>query len=93
MLWKCSTLPLKNVRRLNLHVLKANLTHRCSPPVIATVHTATAEDVDDAVKAASKAFENTWGLNVAGSERGRLLYKLADVSRQGLPGLDMRDQG
>jgi hypothetical protein len=47
---------------------------------ITTVHTASPADVDLAVKAARTAFETTWGTNVPGSERGRLLYKFADVS-------------
>ncbi|KAI5474405.1 aldehyde dehydrogenase, mitochondrial [Pseudohyphozyma bogoriensis] len=36
-------------------------------------------DVDKAVKAARKAFETTWGRNVAPAERAALLYKLADL--------------
>lgn len=39
----------------------------------------TAEDVDRAVAAAHDAFENSWGLNVHGTERGRLLVRLADL--------------
>jgi acyl-CoA reductase-like NAD-dependent aldehyde dehydrogenase len=38
-----------------------------------------AEDVDAAVKAARTAFKTTWGLNVPGSVRGKLLNKLADL--------------
>lgn len=48
--------------------------------LITAVHTADADDIEFAVKAAREAFETTWGLNVAGAERGRLLYKFADVS-------------
>jgi aldehyde dehydrogenase (NAD+) len=42
------------------------------------IQTATKEDVDDAVAAARHAFENTWGTNVSGQERGQLLFALAD---------------
>lgn len=48
--------------------------------IITSVHTADANDIELAVTAAREAFETTWGLNVAGVERGRLLYKFADVS-------------
>ncbi|ORX35562.1 aldehyde dehydrogenase domain-containing protein [Kockovaella imperatae] len=40
---------------------------------------ATKDDVDRAVKAARKAFETTWANNVTAAERGRLLFKLADL--------------
>lgn len=43
---------------------------------ITTIAGATAKDVDLAVKAADKAFKTSWGLNVSGSERARLLEKL-----------------
>ncbi|BEI97363.1 hypothetical protein CcaverHIS631_0209520 [Cutaneotrichosporon cavernicola] len=46
--------------------------------VIATVQTASKEDVDIAVKAAREAFETTWGTECSGQERGRLLFALAD---------------
>ncbi|KAG0151267.1 hypothetical protein CROQUDRAFT_37076 [Cronartium quercuum f. sp. fusiforme G11] len=36
------------------------------------------EDVHAAALAARECFENEWGTNVTGTERGRLLYKLAD---------------
>lgn len=36
-------------------------------------------DVDEAVKAARKAFKSTWGKNVGPEERSRLLNKLADL--------------
>ncbi|TIA89643.1 hypothetical protein E3P99_01983 [Wallemia hederae] len=39
----------------------------------------TAEDVDRAVKAAQDAAENRWGQNVHGTERGRLLIRLAEL--------------
>jgi aldehyde dehydrogenase (NAD+) len=40
---------------------------------------ASAKDIDIAVAAARKAFRTTWGKNVTGTERGRLLNKLADL--------------
>ncbi|KIP10902.1 hypothetical protein PHLGIDRAFT_115040 [Phlebiopsis gigantea 11061_1 CR5-6] len=47
--------------------------------VITKVAAANAEDVDIAVKAAKQAFKTSWGLKVPGHQRGRLLYKLADL--------------
>jgi len=47
--------------------------------VIANVAEATENDVDRAVDAAEKAFETVWGEHTPGSERGRLLMKLADL--------------
>lgn len=38
--------------------------------------------MNTAVKAARRAFETTWGMNAAGSLRGRLLNKLADLMEQ-----------
>jgi aldehyde dehydrogenase (NAD+) len=35
--------------------------------------------VDAAVAAAREAFETTWGSNKSGTERGQLLYKLAQA--------------
>lgn len=46
---------------------------------IATVDTASQDDIDAAVAAARKCFETTWGTNTAGTERGRLLLKFADA--------------
>ncbi|CAK9782169.1 putative aldehyde dehydrogenase [Cutaneotrichosporon oleaginosum] len=64
--------------------------------VIATIQTATPEDVDDAVAAARNAFENTWGTNVSGQERGQLLFALADQVEQNierLAALEVVDAG
>jgi acyl-CoA reductase-like NAD-dependent aldehyde dehydrogenase len=77
--WMSITLLPKSVRTLLDTIRRAKIDF-ITTVVIATVHTASAEDVDLAVKAASEAFETTWGLNVSGAERGRLLYKFADVS-------------
>ncbi|CAG8633855.1 9379_t:CDS:2 [Paraglomus brasilianum] len=51
--------------------------------VITTVAEASANDIDIAVNAAENAFENVWK-HVSSSERGRLLYKLADLIRRDL---------
>ena len=41
--------------------------------------TGSAKDVDIAVAAAREAFNTTWGKNVSGFERSKLLNKLADL--------------
>lgn len=38
-----------------------------------------ANDIDVAVKAASRAYKTSWGLKTPGQQRGRLLYLLADL--------------
>jgi aldehyde dehydrogenase (NAD+) len=47
--------------------------------VITRVAEGTAKDVDRAVAVAKHTFETSWGLKVPGSQRGRLLNKLADL--------------
>nr|BAV14019.1 aldehyde dehydrogenase [Pholiota microspora] len=47
--------------------------------IIASVVAGSAKDIDIAVAAARKAFNTTWGKNVTGWERSRLLNKLADL--------------
>lgn len=47
--------------------------------ILATVHSASEQDIDLAVKAAKSASETTWGTNAPGSERARLMNKLADL--------------
>jgi len=44
------------------------------------------KDIDLAVAAARKAFNTAWGKKVTGTERGRLIYKLADLMER-----DMQD--
>lgn len=39
----------------------------------------TSQDIDLAVRAAQRAYDISWGLRVPGTERGALLYKLADL--------------
>ncbi|KAF9569015.1 aldehyde dehydrogenase [Agrocybe pediades] len=46
---------------------------------ICSVVAASAKDIDVAVSAARQAFKTTWGKNVTGFERSRLLNKLADL--------------
>jgi len=41
--------------------------------------TGSKKDIDVAVAAARRAFNTTWGKNVTGFERSRLLNKLADL--------------
>jgi aldehyde dehydrogenase (NAD+) len=47
--------------------------------VITQISEGTAKDVDLAVEAAQKASDTTWGNNIPGSQRGKLLNKLADL--------------
>ncbi|KAF7352867.1 Aldehyde dehydrogenase [Mycena venus] len=47
--------------------------------VICSVSSASEKDIDIAVAAARKAFNTTWGKNVTGWERSRLINKLADL--------------
>ncbi|CAO1630968.1 unnamed protein product [Sympodiomycopsis kandeliae] len=49
---------------------------------IAQVSEASAKDIDVAVKAARKAYVESWGEKVPGSERGRILQRLADLIEQ-----------
>jgi betaine-aldehyde dehydrogenase len=55
--------------------------------VIAEVPDAGAKDVDRAVAAAKEAFENSPWASTTAQERGRVLFKLAEVVRQNLPAL------
>ncbi|KAF9006467.1 NAD-aldehyde dehydrogenase [Cyathus striatus] len=47
--------------------------------VLCTVVSASTKDIDVAVAAARKAFNTSWGKNVTGFERSRLINKLADL--------------
>ncbi|KAG5644070.1 hypothetical protein DXG03_009160 [Asterophora parasitica] len=58
------------------------LIHAVNPAtedVICSVVAASAKDIDIAVAAARNAFKTTWGKNVTGFERSRLINKLADL--------------
>jgi aldehyde dehydrogenase (NAD+) len=64
--------------------------------VITSVSEGTRKDVDVAVATAQKAFEESWGLKVPGSERGKLLMRLADLIEQNaeeLAALEALDNG
>ena len=53
-------------------------------------------DVDRAVAAADKAFHSTWGTNVPGFERGKFLFKLAELMERDidiLASLEALDNG
>ena len=47
--------------------------------VITKIASGTSKDIDIAVEVARKAYKTAWGLKIPGSERGRLLDKLADL--------------
>ena len=47
--------------------------------MVTSVAEGTAKGVDRAVVAAKRAFDNSWGPKVPGSERGKLLSTLADL--------------
>ena len=46
---------------------------------ITKVSAGNGKDIDIAVEAARKAYKTSWGLKVPGSERGKLLHKLAEL--------------
>ncbi|KAI0298763.1 aldehyde dehydrogenase [Multifurca ochricompacta] len=50
--------------------------------VVTSIAEGTPDDVNRAVKAAKRAFDESWGLKVPGSQRGKLLNKLADLFEQ-----------
>ncbi|KEI42001.1 uncharacterized protein L969DRAFT_91469 [Mixia osmundae IAM 14324] len=63
---------------------------------LGTVQTANQADVDNAVAIARECFETTWGTNTAGTERGRLMFKLADLmdaATEELAAIECADSG
>ncbi|KAF9261278.1 aldehyde dehydrogenase [Marasmius fiardii PR-910] len=58
---------------------KIDLENLATGKVITSVSAGSDKDVDIAVEAALKAYKTSWGFKVPGSERGRLLNKLADL--------------
>ncbi|PPQ64575.1 hypothetical protein CVT26_001973 [Gymnopilus dilepis] len=50
--------------------------------VITKVSVGTKKDVDLAVQAAKKAFKESWGYKCPGGQRGRLLYRLAELMEE-----------
>jgi acyl-CoA reductase-like NAD-dependent aldehyde dehydrogenase len=71
----------------------------CAPAngkVICKVAEGTPADIDRAVKVARHTFETKWGLKSSGSERGKLLNRLADLMEQradDLAALEALDNG
>ncbi|KAF9261848.1 aldehyde dehydrogenase [Marasmius fiardii PR-910] len=63
---------------------KIDVVNPATGKVITSVAGGTDKDVDKAVEAAKKAFKTKWGYKVPGSERGRLLGKLADLMEANL---------
>jgi aldehyde dehydrogenase (NAD+) len=64
--------------------------------VITSIAEGTAKDVDRAVVAAKRAFDNSWGLKVPGAERGKYLNRLADLMQENadeLAALEVTDNG
>src|SRR5690606_17879895 len=64
--------------------------------VLATVYEAQAEDIDEAVKAARKAFDEGPWSKMNPAERSRLMYKLADLmeeNKEELAQLETLDNG
>jgi aldehyde dehydrogenase (NAD+) len=47
--------------------------------VITSIAEGTPADVDTAVAAARKAFQDVWGLKTTGADRGHLMFKLAEL--------------
>ncbi|KAG5720688.1 Aldehyde dehydrogenase [Termitomyces sp. T112] len=47
--------------------------------VITTITAGSSKDVDIAADVAKTAYKASWGLKISGTERGKLLYKLADL--------------
>jgi len=47
--------------------------------VVTKISEGTEKDVDLAVKAAQRAYDTKWGLNVSGVERGKILIKIAEL--------------
>ena len=64
--------------------------------MITSIAEGTAKDVDRAVVAAQRAFDNAWGLKVPGVERGKYLHRLADLlaaNADELAALEVLDNG
>ncbi|KAJ7129777.1 NAD-aldehyde dehydrogenase [Mycena epipterygia] len=63
------------------------LIHAINPFTEEVICSVVAGTIDVAVSAARKAFNTTWGKNVTGFERSRLMHKLADLIEQNAPEL------
>ncbi|KAG7097950.1 hypothetical protein E1B28_005261 [Marasmius oreades] len=58
---------------------KIEVVNPATGKVITSISAGSEKDVDIAVQAALKAYKTSWGLKVPGTERGRILNKLADL--------------
>lgn len=63
---------------------KIDVVNPATGKVITSVSLGSDKDVDVAVEAAKKAFKTVWGLKTPGTERGKLLYKLANLMEANL---------
>ncbi|KAI0298762.1 aldehyde dehydrogenase [Multifurca ochricompacta] len=64
--------------------------------VLTSIAEGTTDDVNRAVDAAKRAFDESWGLRIPGAERGKLLYRLADLMQKNwdeLAALEALDNG
>ena len=71
-------------------------TFQANGKVITTVSEATEKDVDLAVDAAQKAFDTVWGLKAPGSQRSKLLWKVAEIMekhKEELAAVEVLDNG
>ena len=71
------------------------ISFRSTEDIIASVHAASAGDVDKAVKAAKAALKGEWK-TISGSDRGIIMAKLADVieeNKEVLATIDAWDNG
>jgi acyl-CoA reductase-like NAD-dependent aldehyde dehydrogenase len=73
-----STLPSLIIRRHPLTPLP-RVINPSNGKVIGEIAEGTEKDIDLAVQAAQKAYNTYWGFKAPGSERGKLLIKLADL--------------
>ncbi|KAK1223893.1 hypothetical protein PQX77_013227 [Marasmius sp. AFHP31] len=63
---------------------KIDVVNPATGKAITSVSLGTDKDVDLAVEAAKKAYKTVWGLKTPGTERGKLLYKLANLMEANL---------
>ena len=74
-----ATPVLFSAKGLKLTNIYLSVINPATGKVICQVSEGTQKDVDEAVVAAQRAFDTVWGLNCPGYERGKLLYKLAEL--------------
>lgn len=93
-LWSRSTL--REYPRLDRHPFATSLTFYRTEKVIAEVHAAGAQDVDKAVQAAKKALHDPSWADLPPTDRGQMMYKLAELmeqNREVLATIDAWDNG